>query len=295
MFFSDRQKPNRFFTLIIQTLIIITGLSITAPEVESFPLENLKQEIKDLRNKQLPNIGKFKLVYDTSTQYKPLQQIFRETRIFESVVVKLNQKNLNLPVNIPIIFTDCDEPNAFYSPKDKQVLMCYEIFEYMSQEFVKGGFSSEEALERSIFSGIFILHHEVGHALVDVLQLAITGKEEDSVDDFAAIMSIDSSNNNATEEIVLSASLFFSSLPDSYHWDEHSFGQQRFYNLVCLLLGKNPQKYINLAQKAGLGESRARRCPGEYQQKVSSWQRLLAPHSINDLGTPATNTGRPLY
>jgi hypothetical protein len=278
----------------LQTIIASILLSTMSMEAKSFSVNSLKSETKEVQNKQWQNVGKFQLVYDTSTRYQQLQQIFQESKIFEAEVTQLNQKQLNLPVNIPIVLTDCDEENAFYDPQTQQVLMCYELFAKMIVDLSQEGLSTEEAITRSLLTGVFILYHEVGHALVDVLQLPITGKEEDTVDDFAATLLLNN-NNNETDAIVLYASFYFSSSPDSPYWGEHSFGQQRFYNLVCLLYGKNPEQYVEIAQRVGLGESRARRCPSEYQQKVSSWQRLLAPHSINDTDTPASNSGRPIY
>ena len=298
MFFGYQKKINIIInitiTSIAQALIVTISWPTSSIEAQSFPVNRLKQESKENRNKQVPNIGKFQLVYNTATKYQGLQQRFQKSKIFEGVVAGLNQQKLNLPVEIPVIFTDCGEANAFYIPKKQQVIMCYELFEYMAIVFNKSGLSTEAAVQKSVSAGTFILYHEVGHALVDVLQLPITGKEEDTVDDFAAILLLDS-NNNEADEIVLNASLFFSAQTDTPYWDEHSFGQQRFYNLVCLLYGKNPEQYGGIAQKVGLGESRAVRCPGEYEQKVLSWQRLLAPHSINDTDTPATNTSSPLY
>ncbi|WP_186376197.1 DUF4344 domain-containing metallopeptidase [Hyella patelloides] len=272
---------------------------MTSKEVNSFPINinNFEQKTKGNQNKQLPTIGKFQLQYNPTSKYQRFQRNIQASRVFNTVVEKLNKKNLNLPVNIPIVFRDCGEANAFYDLKAQKVIMCYELFEIGESVFVSGGYSQEQAQVRSIYNGVFILLHEVGHALVDNLDLAFTGKEEDSVDDFAATFVLDE-KNGLPEEIIWISGQFFSVLPDGDYWDEHSFGQQRFYNLVCLLFGKNPQQYVGIAEQAGLGKDRAVRCHSEYQDKVSSWQRLLAPHYLYDRDTPATNTSNssdPLY
>jgi hypothetical protein len=60
--------------------------------------------------------------------------------------------------------------------------------------------------------------------------------------------------------------------------DEPSLDQQRFYSIVCLLYGDEPQRFPDLAKKIGLDSARLKRCRGEYAQLVRSWNKLLRPY-----------------
>lgn len=48
--------------------------------------------------------------------------------------------------------------------------------------------------------------------------------------------------------------------------DTHSLDAQRIYNVSCWALGFDPVKGANTAKLAELPESRAARCPAEYQR-----------------------------
>ncbi len=279
------KKLNIFSAICLQITLNIGVALFTSRKVESLATNNLLQEnnLVDPQQVSMSNIGKFKLIYDSNTKYQDLQYIFQKTGLFSLVVKDLNQLNLNLPVDIPIIFRDCGQANAWFNPSNHNIVMCYELFGDIFNSLSSVYSTDEELITNSITTLTFILYHEVGHALTDTLDLAVTGKEEDAVDDFAAILLLQE-NNDQLDAIVYNASLYFKSHSDSTYWDEHSFGKQRFVNIVCLLYGRDPQKYAAIPHKFNLG-TRIKRCPGEYQQKLSSWQRLLAPHSIYDLPT----------
>ena len=296
MFFNN---GNIFFIILAQAVANIFYLSVTASTVQSLPVESTKQKSKEIQNKQSPKVGKFQLVYDSNTQYKDYEQYFQQTKVFEKVVNDLNNHNLNLPVDIPIIFGDCGSENAFYSPSEQIIGMCYELFDSITELFASPSATEADIINNTMLTWIFILYHEAGHALTDILDLAVTGKEEDAVDDFASILLLNSDNPNA-DKIILNSSVFFLDTEDGPYWDEHSFGKQRYYNIVCLLYGKDPQKYAYIPAQVGLG-GRTDRCPNEYKQKSSSWSRLLAPHSVYDTTAPAqvpdesSDTPQPLF
>lgn len=282
-----KEKTIPFLTI---SAIAATGLSlpILSPAARSSPIVPEKEITSVKQNKAGSGVGEFKLVYSPNTQHRALQKLFQTSGIFAKTVEDLNNQNLNLPVDIPIIFEDCGMANAYYSPAERSVTMCYEMFDSIAAGLAEL-YPAEEVLINATFTQVFVLYHEVGHALTDILQLAVTGREEDAVDDFASILLL-RNNNSTDDDIVLNASLYFSSRPDGPYWGEHSFGQQRFYNVICLLYGRNPEQYGDIPEKVGLSD-RAPRCPSEYQQKLSSWERLLAPHSIHDASSPSEVPG----
>ncbi len=80
-------------------------------------------------------------------------------------------------------------------------------------------------------------------------------------------------------------------LDDVAYWDEHGLSAQRFYNLACFVYGSNPGEYGDLVSELEGFDERADQCPGEYRQKVRSWDILLAPHRKAKASTEAPKPG----
>ncbi len=125
-----------------------------------------------------------------------------------------------------------------------------------------------------------IFYHELGHALIDILDLPIFGQEEDAAD-VASIFLIDAFYDEETA-VSLAYDTAFGFLgeadevgDDVAWWDNHGPDLQRYYNLVCLFYGANPDEREDVAQDLGLPEERADYCPDEYDQAAASWGGAL--------------------
>lgn len=251
-------------------------------------------------NKQLGNkVGKFNLIYKPTVKYQEIKQLL-EQQNFDAAVRQLNNSGLVMRSDIPIIFDECGQVNAFWSNQNKTITMCYEYVAFNIEMFQKlGKLSIQEAQKKAINNTIFTFFHELGHALIDVLPLPAVGQEEDTVDEFATIMLL-KSNNNQADEIVLDAAdfyLLFSNVNKPAVWDEHSLNTKRLFNLVCFVFGSNPEhnekvflqtlEIIHDKNEQITQEQLNRRaslCVQDYQQKVTNWNRLLLPHYASKQG-----------
>jgi hypothetical protein len=124
--------------------------------------------------------------------------------------------------------------------------------------------------------------HELGHGLIDVLELPVTGREEDAVDQLATILLL---NQGATgDSLAFGAVGWFASragssqLDDLAMADDHGLDQQRVYNIICWIYGRDPARYPEVLAEEWLPRHRAAGCRDEYRRLRSSWARLLAPH-----------------
>ena len=61
-------------------------------------------------------------------------------------------------------------------------------------------------------------------------------------------------------------------------YGEHSIDQQRAYEIVCLMVGSDEEKFKDLAKETMLPESRQDTCAGDYSNAVYSWDLVLKPH-----------------
>lgn len=246
----------------------------------------IKQEIESQPSDTQPqDFGDLKVFYSPTDNayYKELEQYFKEQRLFEDTADELN-KQIALPVDIPIVFSECKEVNAFYDPQTFQIVMCYELIENLFYQFTP--LIPEEELDKSVLdTTFFVFYHEMGHALAHILNLPITGREEDSVDQLATIV-LTNAGEEGEDAAIRGANWFLvqasqTNIDELAFWDEHSLDIQRFYDIACIVYGKNPERNAYLVNKGYLPEQRATRCPFEYQKISNSWTQLLTPYLKN--------------
>jgi hypothetical protein len=229
--------------------------------------------------------GQNKWLYASSEPTTPalrtLNQRIKQAGMMERFTESLNSnRNLpTLPRSVSVRTAQCGNVNASYSPRLGTVTMCYEMLNHLANIFVRDGRWTQAQAEAVDGAVNFIMYHEVGHALVDVMDLPITGREEDAVDQLATYILIGSGEKGAQaafngvlavqpgENAVFSNSDFA---------DEHSLGPQRLFNIACWVYGSDPQKYSRIVTGGMLPRERAVRCPGEYQRMAKAWERLLS-------------------
>ncbi len=229
--------------------------------------------------------GIFKAAYPPvkNPEYAQMQAELKKERVLEELAAALNELII-LPTDITLTFNECGAVNAFYDPEKKRITMCYELLEDFAQAFEADAKTPQELDDAVGGATVFVFFHELGHALVDVLDLPITGKEEDAVDQLSTLILTDGTEEN--EQAILTAAVWFlradqqndGDIEGLPFWDEHSLGSQRFYNMVCWLYGQNEKGYAGLVKDGTLPKDRAVRCSEEYAQLEKSWSRLLEPH-----------------
>src|SRR5690606_41448766 len=64
---------------------------------------------------------------------------------------------------------------------------------------------------------------------------------------------------------------------DAYAGD-HALGEQRYFNLQCLIYGTDPDGLAGMVAAGDLTAERARGCAREMRQVSRAWLRLLLPH-----------------
>ncbi|MFD4372381.1 DUF4344 domain-containing metallopeptidase [Streptomyces sp. NPDC058486] len=221
------------------------------------------------------------------------QRFLQENQVLESAATHANAL-IGLPHDIPVVGVSCEEPNAYWDPNDQAIYFCYEYAAFFRSVFTDLNTSGttlerERATDNDIIgisnSTVF---HELAHALISVYELPITGREEDAADQLATLLlSQDSVHQEyAWSDIEAWGALAVASEEGRISENvagEHSLNAQRFFNAVCWLYGSNPALYqgvvLTEANPNGyLPESRADRCPAEYQQIQNSWSTLLAPY-----------------
>lgn len=182
-----------------------------------------------------------------------------------------------LPRDVALRFAECGEANAYYDGEERQILMCIELLQSMA-ETLEGQFENEDDTAEAIAGAwLAVALHEAGHALVDVLELPVTGREEDAVDQLAAWILIQADD---VDSVLGAAASYYTEgdADDSDFADEHSLDRQRYFNMVCWAYGSDPDNGQELIDTWELPKARAEGCAAEYAQLDRSWSRLLRDH-----------------
>jgi len=136
-------------------------------------------------------------------------------------------------------------------------------------------------------NSLFTLYHEAGHMLVSELKLPVLGQEEDAVDNLATVTMLAADTEDM--DIMLSSAMFGwfligeDSFEDLVFYDEHDLNQQRGFQILCLMVGSDPDAFGDLAADLGLPDDRAQNCPFDYEQSASSWEAVTDPH-VKEVG-----------
>ena len=168
----------------------------------------------------------------TDHEYRELLEF-----IYSEMADELND-DFNLPRVVELTSGPCEQANAFYVPaaegRELQIILCKELVD----EMISRGQREQTAVTSQL---LFIFLHEVGHAMIDVLDLPIVGQEEDAADQLATLF--------FSQEPVLAtwAASFWgesrgggSFVSMAAFADEHDLNQQRFFNIMCWTYGADP-------------------------------------------------------
>ena len=196
-----------------------------------------------------------------------------------------------LPRRLRFLTAECGGSDVFYHPDRAEVVLCYEtlraLYEQGQAHQRALGLGEDHPLHYVRANVRFMVLHETGHALVELLDLPVTGRQEDAVDQLAAILmlrfaGLDETPAQVIDHLRLAANWMLSRSTGAYdldaYADEHALGEQRFFNLQCLIYGTDPEGFAGMVDAGDLTAARAASCPRETRSASRAWVRLLVPH-----------------
>ena len=136
---------------------------------------------------------------------------------------------------------------------------------------------------------VFVLFHELGHALIHEFDLPVLGEEEDAADTIATIILIstdrlDHEGRLSFLQVLMSAAegqklVWETGLEsqniDQFYWARHSLSVRRYHRIACLLYGSDPGRFAKIPNITEMPEHRSDSCEDEYE---------LASRSVSKLG-----------
>jgi hypothetical protein len=131
---------------------------------------------------------------------------------------------------------------------------------------------------------LFALAHELGHAAITEMDLIVLGRTEDAADSFATLLGLKMGDAFSLGVLKNTAMGWF--LSDQRNralgvnltfYAEHGLDQQRAYNIVCLMVGSDIEKFKSLADRLGMPQERQQSCARDYDNASRSWNKALEP------------------
>ena len=241
--------------------------------------------------KAQPNRIRIEYVSPKNPAHQMLYDMIKEYRVLETLQQIFSP--VRLPRDLTIKTLGCDGlSDSWYETDDSvpTVHICYELLQDLLQtaptETTPAGITRHDAVVGQL---LFWASHEVGHAVFDIFQVPIFGREEDAADQFAGYILLQFGKGQA-REFVGGAVYGFSELVNEYKKNPelkkrlekysgvHGLPEQRFYNLLCLAYGANSTEFADVVDKGYLPKSRADNCEYEFQTFQSAWRREIKPH-----------------
>jgi len=209
---------------------------------------------------------------------KEVKEWLIKNKVIEDLVDTVNQE-IKIEKELLVVVGGGD--SVHYNPQDREIIITYDFVIEVRERF-KGEYKKEwEVYAKDAIEHTF--YHELGHALVDLLNIPVLGKEEDAVDDFGIIMLI-FTTEDGEERAISAAELFFleglevEEFSSEDLMDEHSLDDQRGYRSLSLVYGSNPEKHENIAKDLKMDEDMRLMSQEMFEQQSINWLRLLEPH-----------------
>jgi Putative metallopeptidase len=159
------------------------------------------------------------------------------------------------------------------------------------------GLTEKQRIDRVEFvagNTLVLLSHELGHVLIAEMHLPLLGREEDAADTYAALRMLTFGTSFSQHELAQAAQGWF--LNDRrdqeigekpLYYDEHNLSQQRAYQILCLMVGSDPDKFKGLADQMKMPDERQRTCKRDFAKTSEGWQTVLKPW-LREPGDPET-------
>lgn len=190
------------------------------------------------------------------------------------------------PFNKTLTIQYGSDDGPMYDPEAHIVHMPYSFYQQALDYFRKNKYDEKYGKDAELGAIDTVLHtllHEAGHAYIVDQSIPILGKEEDAVDNFAAVLMIEYVENGQDAAISAADMFAFESedRPDYYEFgeyiDEHSFDLQRYFSTLCLVYGSDPESYQNLLDEVENDYLTDRKdfCQFQYQNVARNWHHYL--------------------
>jgi hypothetical protein len=219
-------------------------------------------------------------VEPTNPKHQPIYERLKQRQVLEQLRQFLSP--LKLPQTLKVQMRGCrGSVNAWY--RAHEVTICYEYVAWIESLAPKENTPQVTREDAIVGPFIQVVLHEVAHAVFDILQIPLFGREEDAADQLAAFIMLQFGKDVARRTLTGTAYLYrvdsqTNAPTDDDFSDVHGTPAQRFYNTLCIAYGGDPQTFGDFVRNNILPKFRADGCAREYQQVLSAFRKLITPY-----------------
>jgi Putative metallopeptidase len=242
-------------------------------------------------------------VEPANPEYRPIYEQLKKRQVLEELREFLAP--LRLPRKLLVQIAQCDADSRPYT-EGGPVTICYEYVQALgklAQKIPPGrktarGVSREDAVVGGFVQAVL---NGTSHAVFDILEIPVWGREEDSADKLAGYLMLQFGTDTA--RTLLNGAAFFFEASDRT-WTGSDFADtrgteaQRFYNYLCIAYGGDPKAFRDFVEAGGAGarpgqrteqridllpQHRAERCPKEYNDLQYAFNQTIMPFVDQDM------------
>lgn len=211
---------------------------------------------------------------------QPVHELVKKAAVLEKIQRLLAP--LRLPRRLLLKTEGCDGvSNAWYD--GEAVTVCYEflddIWKNVPATTTPAGITPMDAFVGPL---VDVFLHEVGHAVFDLWQIPVLGREEDAADTFSVYIMLLFPKDEARRLIVGNAYQYKDDVKSPTvtmamrkFADEHGTPSQRFFNVLCLAYGADPKLFGDFVGIGLLPKERAEGCEDEYKAASYAINKLM--------------------
>jgi hypothetical protein len=252
-------------------------------------LLNSTSNVRALKDEEANRIA-IEYVPTDKPEFQDLLKILKERQPLE----KLQQ--IYSPFQLPEVLTyrakDCGRVNAWYQREDGKptITLCYDLMDHIIKTAPTGP-TPEGVTEMDARIGQFMwfASHETGHAMFDIFDIPVWGHEENAADLFAGYMLLHLGKEES-QRMIKGAAWQWKDYISDYRTNRevqlrlqgfsfnHGQPEQRFYDLMCIAYGADPEGFSHLTQDGYLPPSRSPGCKYEYRSLAHAFKTDIVPH-----------------
>jgi len=276
------------------------SLSMIAVAVAAFAIG-----ASSARSQDKGDTGSIKIEYEVPKD-PAMQKAYDMARGARSLeMMQVIFSSFRLPEDLHMKYVNCDGiPNAYFFRENEKptIRVCYEyltsVYDMMPKEKTAEGITPREAFTGQL---LFAIAHEFGHAVFDIYNLPVLGRQEDAADQFATHFLLHFGGALA-QRLIWGAAYSYNdymknakdkpkvTLPVTEFASDHGSPEQRFYNLVCIAYGFDAKIFATVVDKGYLPDRRAKVCEFEYSNLSYAITKLVGPHLDQDKAEKAFET-----
>jgi hypothetical protein len=210
---------------IVAVAVAWPAIACTSANAQNFPWKGMSNPnlIIDNIEPRPPIDPKDKDYAQDMATYQRLVKIYervKKRQVLEELSAFLSP--LRLPKKLRVRTLQCNTVNAFCDPNEFTLKICYEWMD-ATEQMAPAKLSPEGFTRQEVIVGGFVgvLLHEMGHAISDVLDLPVLGREEDAADQIAVFIMLQFGKEVARTAIKGTAFVWltFSREGQAVHWD----------------------------------------------------------------------------